>query len=156
MSDRATELRNRLAVHMRMHGLKQTRQREVVFECFLGSEHVSVDELLSLIQKVEPGVGYATVYRTLKLFQEAGVAHQRRFGDGQARYEPVDLDDEHHDHLICNDCGHIFEFDDDVIEDRQAKIAQHHGLAIVAHRHELYGSCISPESCEYREDGASA
>ena len=150
MSDQADELRQRLATHMREHGLKQTRQREAVFDAFLHSEHVSVDELLGQVQQVEPGVGYATVYRALKLFLEAGVAHERRFGDGQARYEPVEIGDEHHDHLICNDCGHIFEFDDDLIEARQIEIALAHGLKIVAHRHEVYGVCLRPESCEHK------
>jgi Fur family ferric uptake transcriptional regulator len=149
MSDRSSELRERLSAYMREHGLKQTRQRETVFEAFLASEHVSVDDLLGLVQKVEPGVGYATVYRALKLFVEADVAHKRSFGDGQARYEPVDIGDEHHDHLICTQCGKIFEFEDDIIEDRQEVVARNLGLKLTSHRMTLWGDCQNTE-CENR------
>ncbi|MCB9777363.1 MAG: transcriptional repressor [Alphaproteobacteria bacterium] len=138
---------------MRDNGLKQTRQRQVIFDTFLASgDHVSIDELLTLVQQHMDSVGYATVYRTLKLFADAGIAHERRFQDGQMRYEPVEVG-EHHDHLICRTCGHIFEFEDDLIEQRQAQVAEAHGLTLVAHRHDIYGECRAPETCEYRARG---
>jgi Fur family ferric uptake transcriptional regulator len=131
-------------------GLKHTRQRDVILDAFLAAGgHVSVEELLRLVQAEAPGVGAATVYRTLKLFTEAGIAHERNFQDNQTRYEPA-LDDEHHDHLICLDCGSIFEFEDQVIEDRQAAVAAQHGLNLQSHRHEIYGRCVSPASCVHR------
>lgn len=144
-------LQRRLERHMQERGLKQTRQRQVILEIFLDCEgHVAVDELLARVQERMPGVGYATVYRSLKLFVEAGVAHERRFGDGQARYEPAPIG-EHHDHLICVECGHIFEFEDPLIEERQGQVAQAHGLRMVAHQHEIFGSCTRPAPCPYRE-----
>ena len=147
MSDRAIELRERLSGHMRDNGLKQTRQRTAVFDTFLDSEHISVDELLSEVQKTEAGVGYATVYRALKLFVEAGVAHKRSFDDGQARYEPVDLHDDHHDHLICTRCGKIYEFEDELIEHRQEEVAKGFGLKLTNHRMTLWGECQDNPDC---------
>jgi Fur family ferric uptake transcriptional regulator len=148
MSERAAVLGERLAAHMREHGLKQTRQRELVFTLFLGCDHVSVDDLLKVVQGTDPGVGHATVYRALKLFVAAGVAHKRSFDDGQARYEPVDLRDEHHDHLICTGCGKIFEFEDTVIERRQIEVAEGFGLKLTSHRMTLWGECVD-EDCEH-------
>jgi Fur family ferric uptake transcriptional regulator len=131
-------------------GLKHTRQRELILSAFLGAGgHVSVEELLRKVQSADPGVGSATVYRTLKLFTEAGVAHERNFHDGQSRYEPA-LDDAHHDHLICLDCGTIFEFEDEVVEERQSAVAAAHGLALASHRHEIYGRCQTVATCVHR------
>lgn len=128
-------------------GMKHTRQRDTILEEFMrAGGHVSVEDLLRRVQALAPGLGAATVYRTLKLFVDAGIAHERNFGDGQARYEPA-LDDEHHDHLICSDCGTIFEFEDPQIEARQSEIAAQHGLVLHAHRHEIHGRCVQREAC---------
>jgi Fur family ferric uptake transcriptional regulator len=144
------EARRRLDAFMAERGLKHTRQRDEVLGAFFeSSTHVSVDELLRRVQVRDENVGAATVYRALKLFAEAGIAHESHFGDGQARYEPM-LADQHHDHLICSDCGRIVEFHDPVIEARQVDIAREHGLAIRAHRLDIYGRCASPETCRYR------
>lgn len=146
-----TELERKLLDYMREHKLKQTRQRQAIFDTFVASgDHVAIDELLERAQAVHPGIGYATVYRTLKLFTEAGIAHERRFQDGQTRYEPVELG-EHHDHLICRTCGHIFEFEDDLIEARQSEIARGHGLRLVSHRHDIYGECMDAARCTWRK-----
>lgn len=148
--------RRTLETHIRARGLKHTRQRDEILEAFFAvGGHVSIDELLSRVQTRMPGVGYATVYRTLKLFAEAGVAHERNFQDGQSRYEPV-VADAHHDHLICLDCGAIFEFEDPEIERRQAEIAERLGLSVSVHRHEIYGRCRLGASCPRRETAASA
>ena len=150
MAHAAGPLEERLAQHMRDRGLKNTRQREVIFEIFVNSpDHVAIDELLERVQGQMAGVGYATVYRTLKLFVEAGVAHERRFQDGQTRYERVQVG-EHHDHLLCRTCGHIFEFEDELIEQRQNDVARARGLRVVAHRHEIYGECLRPDDCVHR------
>ena len=131
--------------------LKRTRQRDTIVDTFLQSDvHLSLDELLALVQVKLPGVGYATVYRTMKLLVEAKVADERRFGDGQTRYEPAEVGEEHHDHLICRTCGHIFEFEDEEIEQRQARVAKQHGLRIVAHRLDLWGECLNAATCEHR------
>ena len=147
------EARRTLEAHMRAQGLKHTRQRDEILQTFFAAGgHVSIDELLGRVQERMPGVGYATVYRTLKLFVEAGVAHERNFQDGQARFEPV-LEDAHHDHLICLDCGHIFEFEEDEIERRQGEIATRHGLRMESHRHEIYGRCAAA-ACPRRPQSA--
>lgn len=144
------DARTRLGAYMAARGLKHTRQRDVILECFFGvGGHVSVDELVRIVQERMDGVGTATIYRALRLFSDAGVAAERRFQDGQTRYEPV-TPDEHHDHLICVDCGRIFEFEDPVIEERQSAVAAQYGLTVRSHRHEIYGSCGSPGSCPHR------
>ncbi|NIN33876.1 MAG: transcriptional repressor [Gammaproteobacteria bacterium] len=125
-------------------GLKSTRQREVILEEFLRSgSHLSTEELYLRLRRKNPSIGYATVHRTLKLFAECGIAEQRHFGDGQARYEATDHD-EHHDHLICLKCGKIVEFEDPRIEQLQDEVARQHGFSIERHRLELYGCC---ENC---------
>lgn len=149
--DPVIEAQNRLASHIRERGLKHTRQREQILEAFIhAGGHTSIDELLARVQERMPGVGYATVYRSMKLFVEAGVAHERQFRDGQTRYEPVAADDTHHDHLICTLCGTIFEFEDPVIEARQQEVATRHGMRVATHRHEIYGTCEAPDTCPHR------
>ena len=144
------EAQRRLGLHMQQHGLKHTRQRDQVLEVFYEfGGHASVDDVLARVQLRLPGVGYATVYRTMKLFVEAGVAHERKFQDGQARYEPH-LGDDHHDHLICLDCNRIFEFDDPVIEARQAEICSAHHLRPEHHRHEVYARGTLGSTCPNR------
>ncbi len=139
--------RERLGRWMQRHNKKNTRQRAVIVETFLQvGGHVSLQGLLDRVQETEPGVGFATVYRTMKLLTEAGVAHERRFGEGQALYE-LEVSGEHHDHLICTTCDHIFEYEDEVIEQRQHEIAGAHGLRIVRHVHEMYGECLAPATC---------
>ena len=82
-------------------GLKSTRQRDIILDVFLSSErHMSIEELYLKLRAKHPSIGYATVYRTLKLFAEAGIANEIHFGDGQTRYEHV-TEGEHHDHLVC-------------------------------------------------------
>ena len=144
-------LRDQLNAHLRQNGLKNTRQRQVILEAFLTSEgHMAVEELLEAVQKRMSGVGHATIYRTMKLFTEAGIAHERRFGDGQARYEPV-FHGEHHDHLICEECGLIVEFEDQIIEDRQEKIAADNGFRLTSHRHDIFGRCLDTTACAERK-----
>ncbi|MCP4869663.1 MAG: transcriptional repressor, partial [Proteobacteria bacterium] len=85
-----TTAHDRLTEYMRRKGLKLTRQRETILRAFLsGDKHVAIDELLGSTRKLDPGVGHATVYRTMKLFVEAGIAHEHNFTDGPAQYEPA-------------------------------------------------------------------
>jgi Fur family ferric uptake transcriptional regulator len=136
-----TQLRDRLNDYMTRHGLRSTEQRRVVTEEFFASDgHLSIEELLDQVRVKEPRIGYATVYRTLKLLKECGLAYERHFGDGVSRYE-VAWDDEHHDHLICIECERIVEFEDDGIEKLQHEVAAKHGFTLVRHRLELYGVC---------------
>jgi Fur family ferric uptake transcriptional regulator len=144
-------LRDKLALHLRTNGLKNTRQRQVILESFLTTEgHMAVEELLQVVQGRMSGVGHATIYRTMKLFTEAGIADERRFGDGQTRYEPV-IQGEHHDHLICEKCGLIVEFEDLLIEDRQELIAKSNGFQLTSHRHDIFGICLDTAACDARQ-----
>ncbi|NJD90143.1 MAG: transcriptional repressor [Geobacter sp.] len=124
-------------------GLKSTRQRDIILDCFLSSEqHLSTEELYLKIKKQNAGIGFATVYRTLKLFAEAGIASEIQLGDGQTRYEHLHAG-EHHDHLVCTKCGAIVEFANETIEQLQKDVAQQHGFTIVTHKLELYGTCAA-------------
>jgi len=138
--DDTGELKERWRTYIQDKRLNVTAQREAIVEQFLRTrDHVSIDELLSKVRKRQPKVGYATVYRTLKLLVDSGLAVERQFGDGQARFEVVG---DHHDHLICVKCGLILEFEDDDIERLQDKIAERLGsFTVLRHRHELYGVC---------------
>ncbi len=122
-------------------GLKSTRQRDIILDFFLSSKrHISVEELYRKLRAKHPGIGYATVCRTLKLFSQSGIAHEIDFGDGQTRYEHL-VEGEHHDHLVCTGCGAIAEFENKTIEDLQKNVADSHGFIIHSHRLELYGHC---------------
>jgi Fur family ferric uptake transcriptional regulator len=130
-----------LSTHMAKKGLRSTDQRRLIVETFFKSpNHVSIEELLAQVRAQDARVGYATVYRTLKLLTECGVALERRFGDGLARYELAD-DASHHDHLICIECGNIVEFEEQRIERLQEAVAETHGFDMRSHKHELYGVC---------------
>ncbi len=130
-----------LSTHMAKKGLRSTDQRRLIVETFFKSpNHVSIEELLAQVRSQDPKVGYATVYRTLKLLTECGVAFERRFGDGLARYELAD-EASHHDHLICVDCGTIVEFEEDRIEALQEAVAEKYGYELRSHKHEMYGVC---------------
>ena len=123
--------------------LRSTEQRRlIVNEFFKAPAHITIEELLAQVRAIDPRVGYATVYRTLKLFAECGVAHERRFHDGVTRYE-IANEDEHHDHLICVECGAITEFEEPAIERLQEEVAARHGFTVRSHKHELYGICAS-------------
>ncbi|MHB1844482.1 MAG: Fur family transcriptional regulator [Deltaproteobacteria bacterium] len=123
-------------------GLKSTRQRSLIVNTFLGGTggHLDVDELLRRVRESDPKVSAATVYRTMKLLTECGLAHAQRFGDGHTRYESA-FNREHHDHLICTSCGAIVEFENDRIEALQDAVARRHGFAVTRHKLELYGLC---------------
>jgi len=120
-------------------GLKQTRQRNLIVDTFFSAGgHLNVEELLALVRQQDARVSAATVYRTMKLLTECGLAQPRHFGDGQTRYETAG---DHHDHLICTGCGLIVEFENDEIEQLQLAVARKHGFRVTHHKMELYGRC---------------
>jgi Fur family ferric uptake transcriptional regulator len=142
-----------LTAYMAKKGLRSTDQRRLIVETFFHARnHVSIDDLLALVRAQDPKVGYATVYRTLKLLAECGVAYERRFGDGLTRYELAD-DTTHHDHLICLECGDITEFEEPRIEQIQDEIAHRYGFELKTHKHEMYGIC---PKCRAKRDAASS
>lgn len=136
-------LRERLESYMAKKKLRSTAQRRLIVDTFFGGHpHVTIEDLLAEVRTHDRGIGYATVYRTLKLLAECGVATERRFGDGVTRYE-VTNDDHHHDHLICIECGTIAEFEEPAIETLQERVAERYGFAVKSHKHELYGTCAA-------------
>jgi Fur family ferric uptake transcriptional regulator len=127
--------------YLRKNGLKTTQQREAIVDAFLRSSgHVALDDLLARARRTHPGVGLATVYRTVKLLEEAGLAASRQFESGHTLYE-VAQGRAHHDHLICRQCGYIVEFESDEIERLQIAAARKMGFNVLSHRHELFGLC---------------
>ena len=141
MTTAAAPWKSTLEEHIRSKGLRLTRQRLIITETFfkLGG-HTTVDDLYQRLQKTQSGIGYATVYRTLKLLVECGVAESMQFGEDSTRYEPAS---DHHDHLICTACGAIVEFENETIEKIQDEIAELHGYSLTHHNMELYGTCPS-------------
>ena len=133
-------------------GLKSTRQRDAIVETFFRLDaHISVEELLEAVRIEFPRIGFATVYRTMKLLVEQGFADARRFGDGQTRFDPRQRPDDQHDHLICVDCRRVIEFSDDAIERRIHEVAAERGQFVLKRRTiELYVRCTAP-SCEHRQ-----
>lgn len=135
-------LRARLTAYMAKKGLRSTAQRRLIVDTFFeGASHMTIEDLLTEVRVRDKGIGYATVYRTLKLLAECGVASERRFGDGLSRYELADDATAHHDHLICINCGDIIEFEEPRIEALQEEIARRHGFHVTSHKHEMYGTC---------------
>jgi Fur family ferric uptake transcriptional regulator len=135
-------LRLRLEAYMVKKGLRSTHQRRIILDTFLeGTAHITIEGLLAEVRRKDEGIGYATVYRTLKLLTESGVASEHHFGDGLSRYELVDGSHSHHDHLICVSCGEITEFEEPRIEALQEEIAKRYRFEIDSHKHELYGRC---------------
>jgi Fur family ferric uptake transcriptional regulator len=127
---------------LRERGLKSTAQRDDIARVFFAAGgHRSVEELYGAVKRVNPRVGYATVYRTLRLLKECGLAAERHFDDGQARYEPVEAEEQQHDHIICERCGKIVEFASHELEQLQERIGRFLGFVVSRHRMELYGIC---------------
>lgn len=125
------------------NGLKCTPQRRLIADVFLKQDgHLSTEELYDRVRREDPAIGQATVYRTLKLFCESGLAKEVHFGDGMSRYEKT-FDSPHHDHLICIACGRQTEFVDDTIEKLQEELAARHGFILTSHHMYLYGVCPS-------------
>lgn len=119
-------------------GLRMTDQRRTVANVLQDAEdHPDVEELYSRASGLDPKISIATVYRTVKLFEEAGILEKHEFGDGRARYEAADRD--HHDHLIDMNSGEVIEFVDSEIEALQERIAERLGYRLKGHRLELYG-----------------
>lgn len=121
--------------------LKHSDQRYKILEAFLKSKrHLAVDELYALVKKTFPRVGYATIYRTLRLLCECGICRELKLDDRISRYERL-YGNTHHDHLICQQCGRFIEVFDPEIEKLQEKLARKEGFTITRHRLEMYGLC---------------
>ena len=119
-------------------GVKLTDQRKIIAKVMsVSNDHPDVDELYKRVSKIDAKISIATVYRTVKLFEEAGIIAKHDFKGGKARYE--ELSESHHDHLIDIKTGEIIEFVDEEIEKLQKKVAEKYGYDLVDHKLELYG-----------------
>jgi len=140
-----------LSEYLASRGLRSTNQRDIILKAFMEArQHLSADELYVRVKKANPGIGYATVYRTLKLLSGAGLAEGRRFADGFTRFEYKD-ENTHHDHLICTRCGAIIEFENERIEALQHDVAKRHRFKVQSHKLELYGLCAECQGQNSRE-----
>jgi Fur family ferric uptake transcriptional regulator len=130
-----------LSNYIRNKNMKHSDQRQQILGIFLKTEsHLTAEELYLMVKKKIPSIGYATIYRTLKLFIEAGLCRELQVENGLNRYEHL-YGHEHHDHLICTKCGKFIEIVSQEIEALQERIAKKKGFVLEKHRLELYGIC---------------
>ena len=136
-----TEEQEVLLRHIQKRGLKRTAQRDRILEVFLRTEeHLSSEDLYRLVQTEDPTIGHTTVYRTLKLLADAGLAREVRFGDGRTHYEH-NYKHQHHDHMICAECGKIIEFFSAELEALQDQMAARHKFEVTQHLLRIIGIC---------------
>lgn len=132
--------------HIQASGLRRTAQRNLILETFLSTEeHLTSDDLYWIVQKKDASIGQTTVYRTLKLLTEAGLAREVRFGDNKTYYEHH-YNHEHHDHMICTQCGRVIEFFSADIEALQDEMAGKFGFHPTHHSLRLWGVCHECQS----------
>lgn len=127
--------------HLRRAGLRWTRQRALIVATALGThEHFTAEELLGWCRQQDPKVSRATVYRTLLVLERGGIVEGLDTGDGGRRFEHV-IGHDHHDHMVCDSCGAIFEFHDEELERRQEAAARRIGFHITRHSLRIHGEC---------------
>ena len=140
MTDTESGIRG-FAEYLARAGLKSTRQRDHIVRAFFAAgRHISAEELYHQIRSDDPMVGLVTVYRTLKLLRQAGLATERQFGETYARFDPTPANHTHH-HLICTRCGNIREFENPTVRALGMKAARSHGFTVTEQRLEIYGIC---------------
>jgi Fur family ferric uptake transcriptional regulator len=140
LSSSEKEIFNRF---IKTQGLRGTAQRDTVLDAFLGTQdHVSVEELYRIIDRGRKKVGFATVYRTMKLITECGLAREVVFDDGVARFEHS-YKHEHHHHLICTKCRSVIEFTSEAMDEAENMILEEFGFKMESHQYKIYGICRS-------------
>lgn len=141
VSDNFSSERAIFLEHIQRLGLRRTGQRELIMEIFLeNEEHLTIEGLHRLVQKADPTVGHTTVYRTLRLLTEAGLAREVRFGDNKTYFEHH-YNHAHHDHMICTVCGRVIEFVSDEIESLQDEMAAKFDFMPTHHSLRMWGVC---------------
>ena len=132
---------SKLAKYIHEKKMNSSKTRELIADIFFKVDrHLSLQGLFVLMRKNFPRIGISTVYRTLKVLQEAGLAVERRFSDSETVYENYDSEN-HHDHAICLNCSSIFEFENREIEALQMEVAKKLEFVLIEHKLELYGYC---------------
>ena len=144
--------------HIQKQGLKRTAQRDLILDVFLRTEgHLSGEDLYQLVREKDPTVGQTTVYRTLRILTDAGLAREVRFGDGRAHYEH-NYKHEHHDHMICSQCGKIIEFYSPELEAIQDAMAAKYKFELRSHLLRMIGICVQcrqAQSAQTKKQGKS-
>ncbi len=134
--------RAELEAVMARRGLRSTAQRRLILDrLFEIGGHFTADDLIADVRKADASVGSATVYRTLRMLVESGLLHEHRFVDHEGTRFELKLSDDHHDHIICLECGAIREFEEPLIEQLQERVATQLGFTLESHTHQLYGRC---------------
>src|SRR2546427_9916702 len=142
--------------HIQKKGLKRTAQRDLILEVFLRTEgHLSGDDLHRLVRDQDPTVGQTTVYRTLRLLTDGGLAREVRFGDGRAHYEH-NYKHQHHDHMICSECGKIIELYSPELEAIQDAMAAKHRFELTSHVLCMLGICAECRKAASGKKSAAA
>ncbi len=137
---------------LKAKGLKLTKQREVILDCFLKSEkHLSTEDLYQIVRKKDSSVGQATVFRTLKLLSEAGIAREIDLGDKRMKFEHK-YKHKHHDHLCCLDCGTVIEFENKNIEKLQEAVCRENKFSLFTHSLRILGLCNKCKSKTRRNE----
>ncbi|MGI5839015.1 MAG: Fur family transcriptional regulator [bacterium] len=147
MRDEVSRARQELAAQ----DYKYTPQREIIVRVIAGhpDEHLSADEVYSLVRQKAPDVGMATVYRTLDLLERLKIIHRMNFGDGKSRYELCQANTHHHHHLVCLECGEITEVKKDLLAQLEETVARENDFTIVDHDLQFFGYC---HKCRSRKD----
>ncbi|MBI5867256.1 MAG: transcriptional repressor [candidate division Zixibacteria bacterium] len=142
-ADTITEQRKMFELFVRRRGLKRSSQRGAVVDLFLhNTDHVSCEDLYSIVRKRGLKIGYSTVYRTLKLLSAANLAREVNFGDGVTRFDHnYNFNFQNHYHLVCTTCGDTVEFTSKAIEKNQKDVAKKFGFSPQHHKLEIYGMC---------------
>src|SRR5690554_4867363 len=135
-------------LQLKKAGLKVRSPRIKILEILKNpnNQHISAEDVYKILLEKNEEIGLATVYRVLNQFDDAGIVSRQHFEGGRSVFELSAKD--HHDHLVCLTCGHVFEFEDDVIEKRQLQVAQANNIKLTNHSLYLYGECKTPDNCE--------
>jgi Fur family ferric uptake transcriptional regulator len=153
--DSPAQVLQRVRDEARRRNVRWTNQRQAIVETFVAcDDHLTVEELHRRVRLSDPSVSAATVYRTINMLTEIGVALKRQFGSGSAVFERS-FGKDHHDHLVCTACGAITEFHHEIIEKLQEEVAGKHSFQLVSHRLELYGTCAACVAKSRLETGVS-
>ncbi len=137
-----SDLKFRYQNFIQTNKLKSSKRRDLIFDYVVKTnDHFTVDKIYQSMLKIDPEIGIATVYRTVRLLVDCDVLLQHTFGEKKGFFEVIDMNSRHHDHLICNVCGKIIEFHCDIIENDKQRIAEQHQFQIKSHKIEIYGIC---------------
>ena len=144
-------VKQRFLAHLQSCQLKLTQQREIILEEFLcQDDHVSAEELYDRMKARHPQLGQATVFRTMRLIADAGIAQMVNIDSRTTRYERIAAN-AHHDHIQCVGCGAVFEFHDERVENLQNEIAARFGVQLLRHRLDLFGLCANCRAAEVKK-----